>query len=92
MAEDCIETAGERGGGDRVQPPAPPAGYIPPRTRPGPPGGARAPRGTTAPGTLRARPAAGRRGRRRAGRAGKCSVGKGGGVPRGMPGGAVPLP
>lgn len=44
-AEDCIEAAGERGGGGRVQPPAPPAAYIPPRTRPGPPGGARAPRG-----------------------------------------------
>lgn len=42
-AEDCMEATGERGGGGRVQPPTPPAAYIPPRTRPGPPGGARTP-------------------------------------------------
>ena len=42
-AEDSMEATGERGGGGRVQPPTPPAAYIPPRTRPGPPGGARTP-------------------------------------------------
>lgn len=42
-AEDCMEATGERGGGGRVQTPTPPAAYIPPRTRPGPPGGARTP-------------------------------------------------